>query len=134
MTLETLFALGLWAKGSHIHFIQTATPTTIPSNNGKCHIKISNLICLILSSLVTQPMLQGWQNSMELRSMDSYIQIFCRFQICKQNVPPPSLPCTKKSPFALLPKSDFFFFFASKMPFGFVAHFKAPDQKFWMQP
>jgi hypothetical protein len=29
--------------------------------------------------------------------MDSYIQIFCRFQICKQNVPPPSLPCTKKS-------------------------------------
>ena len=50
-------------------------------------------------SLVTQPMLQRRPNPTELRSMDSFIQILCRFQKCKQKVPPPSLPCTKKSPF-----------------------------------
>ena len=38
-------------------------------------------------------------NPTELRLMDSYIQILCRFQKSKQKVPPPSLPCTKKSPF-----------------------------------
>ena len=41
-------------------------------------------------SLVTQPMLQRRPNHTELRSMDSYIQILCRFQKCKQKVPPPS--------------------------------------------
>ena len=50
-------------------------------------------------SLVTQPMMQHRPNQMELRSMDSYIQILCRFQKCKQKVSPPSLPCTLKSPF-----------------------------------
>jgi hypothetical protein len=30
--------------------------------------------------------------------MDSYIQILCRLQKSMQKVPPPSLPCTKKSP------------------------------------
>ena len=39
--------------------------------------------------------------------MDSYIQILCRFQKGKRKVPPPSLPCTKKSPFTP-PKNDFF--------------------------
>ena len=39
--------------------------------------------------------------------MDSYIQLLCRFQKSKQNVPPPSLPWTKKSPFTL-PKGNFF--------------------------
>ena len=42
-------------------------------------------------TLVTQPMLQRQPNCTELRSMDSYIQILCRFQKCKQKVPPPSL-------------------------------------------
>ena len=32
--------------------------------------------------------------------MDSHIQILCRFQKSQQKVPPPSLPCSKKSPFA----------------------------------
>ena len=41
--------------------------------------------------LVTQPMLQLRPNCTELRSMDYYQQIFCRFQKCKQKVPPPSL-------------------------------------------
>ena len=40
--------------------------------------------------LVTQPMMQRWPNQTELRSMDSYIQILCRFQKSKQKVPPPS--------------------------------------------
>jgi hypothetical protein len=47
-------------------------------------------------SLVTQPMLQLRPNCTELRSMDSYIQILCRFQKCKRKVPPPSLLSTKK--------------------------------------
>ena len=49
--------------------------------------------------LVTQPMIQRRPNRMELRSKDSNIQILCRFQKSKRKVPPPSLPCTKKSPF-----------------------------------
>ena len=43
------------------------------------------------STLVTQPMLQLRPNCTELRSMDYYHQIFCRFQKCKRKVPPPSL-------------------------------------------
>ena len=61
-----------------------------------------------LKSLVTQPMMQRQPNCTELRLMDSYIQILCRFQKSMQKVPPLSLPCTKKSP----PKDDYFF------PFG----------------
>ena len=52
-------------------------------------------------TLVTQPMMQRRPNQMELRSMDSCNQILCRFQKSKQKVPPPSLPCIKKSPFTL---------------------------------
>ena len=48
------------------------------------------------NSLVTQPMLQRRPNRTELRSMDSYIQILCRFQKCKRKVPQPSLLSTKK--------------------------------------
>ena len=38
--------------------------------------------------LVTQPMIQRRPNPRELRSMDSYVQILCRFQKSKQKVPP----------------------------------------------
>ena len=48
-----------------------------------------NVNCIGLS-LVTQPMLQRRPNPTELRSMDSYIQILCRFQKCKRKVPSPS--------------------------------------------
>ena len=48
-------------------------------------------------TLVTQPMLQHQPNRTELRLMDSHVQILCRFRKCKQKVPSPSLPCTKKS-------------------------------------
>ena len=65
---------------------------------------VKNGILLPRLSLVTQPMLQRRLNSTELRAMDSYIQILCRFQKSKQKVPPPSLPCTKKSPFT--PRKD----------------------------
>ena len=58
------------------------------------------------TSLVTQPMLQRRPKRTELRSMDSYIQILCRFQKCKQKVPPPSLLSNEKSPFTP-PKEDF---------------------------
>ena len=50
-------------------------------------------------SLVTQPMLQLRLNWSELRSMDCYHQIFCRFWKCKRKVPPPSLLNFQKSPF-----------------------------------
>jgi hypothetical protein len=52
---------------------------------------------MISITLVTQPMLQRRPNRTELRSMDSYIQILCRFQKCKQKVPPPSLLSNEKS-------------------------------------
>ena len=50
------------------------------------------------SSLVTESMLQCGPNRTELRSMDSFIQILCRFQKSNQKVPPLSLPCTKNHP------------------------------------
>ena len=56
-----------------------------------CRRSFSNVL-----ALVTQPMLQRRPNCTELRSMDSYTQILCRFQKCKQKVPPPSLPYSKK--------------------------------------
>ena len=57
-------------------------------------------------ALVTQPMLQLRPNRTELRSMDYYHQIFCRFRKCKQKVPPPSPLSTQKLPFTP-PKEDF---------------------------
>ena len=42
-------------------------------------------------------MMQRRPNPTELKSMDSYTPIFCRFQKSKQNVPLTSLPCIKKS-------------------------------------
>jgi hypothetical protein len=45
---------------------------------------------MFAKALVTQPMMQRWPNPTELRSMDYYHQIFCRFQKCKRKVPPPS--------------------------------------------
>ena len=50
-------------------------------------------------TLVTQPMLQRRPNPTELRLMDSYIQILCRFQKSKRKVPPPSPLSNEKSPF-----------------------------------
>ena len=41
-------------------------------------------------------MLQRQPNRMELKTMDSYIQILCRFQKCKWKVPPLSPLSTKK--------------------------------------
>ena len=43
----------------------------------------------VAEALVTQPMMQCQPNPTELRSMDSHIQILCRFQKRKQKVPPP---------------------------------------------
>ena len=57
-------------------------------------------------TLVTQPMMQRRPNQTELRSMDSYIQILCRFQKSERKVPPPSQPYSKKSPFTP-PKENF---------------------------
>ena len=55
--------------------------------------------------LLKKPVLQSRPNRTELRSMDSYIQILCRFQKSKQKVPPPSLFSNEKSPFAT-PKDE----------------------------
>ena len=49
---------------------------------------------ITLDALVTQPMSQLRPNYTELRSMDYYHQIFCRFRKCKRKVPPPSLHST----------------------------------------
>ena len=51
-------------------------------------------------------MMQCRPNPTELRSMDSYIQILCRFQKSKRKIPSPSPLSTKKSPFTP-PKEDF---------------------------
>ena len=51
-------------------------------------------------------MLQRRPNPTELRMMDSYIQILCRFHKCIRKVPPPSLLSNEKSPFTP-PKEDF---------------------------
>ena len=53
----------------------------------------------LLLTLVTQPMSQLQPNPTELRSMDYYHQIFCRFWKCKQKVPPPSPLSIQKLPF-----------------------------------
>ena len=57
-------------------------------------------------TLITQPMLQRRRNPMKLRSMDSYIQILCRFQKSKKEVPPPSPLSNEKSP--LTPPKEIF--------------------------
>ena len=44
-------------------------------------------------------MLQRRPNRTELRLMDSYIQILCRFQKCKRKVPALSLLNIEKQPF-----------------------------------
>ena len=69
-------------------------------------------------SLVTQPMLQRQPNRKELRSMDSYIQILCRFQKCKQKVPPPSLLSNEKSPFKTV-EELFAYIFGIYIKFGY---------------
>jgi hypothetical protein len=51
------------------------------------------------SARSTQPMLQRWLNQTELRSMESWFQILCRFQNCKRKVPPPFLLRNEKSTF-----------------------------------
>ena len=58
----------------------------------------TTILMIISSTLVTQPMSQLRPNCTELRSMDYYHQIFCRFQKCKRKVPPPSPLSTQKSP------------------------------------
>ena len=55
------------------------------------HHKIHTDTNLTLYTLVTQPMSQLRPNRTELRSMDYYHQIFCRFRKCKRKVPPPLL-------------------------------------------
>ena len=54
---------------------------------------------IVEESLLTQSRIQHQPNPMELRSMDSCIQISCRFLKCQQNVPPPSLLSNEKSSF-----------------------------------
>ena len=78
-----------WVLGGHL-LKQDAT----------VEVKIS----YVESSLVTQTMLQRRPNPTELRSMDSYIQILCKFQKYKQKVPPPLLLYKEKSPFT--PQKD----------------------------
>ena len=45
-------------------------------------IMVACQAALFVLLLVTQPMMQRQPNCTELRSMDSYIQILCRFQKC----------------------------------------------------
>ena len=70
------------------------------------HMEETKIQATVDSTLVTQPMLQLRPNWSELRSMDYYHQIFCRFRKCKQKVPPPSPLSTQKLPFTP-PKEDF---------------------------
>ena len=59
------------------------------SVNLKSKFQISNFsFQLIQLTLFTQPMSQLRPNRTELRSMDYYHQIFCRFRKCKRKFPP----------------------------------------------
>ena len=78
-------------------------PKTLFSDKSHGHNTLQKAIQF---TLVTQPMLQRRPNRMELRLMDSYIQILCRFRKCKRKVPPPSLLNNEKSPFTPI-KEDF---------------------------
>ena len=69
--------------------------------------------------LVTQSMMQHQPNPMELRSMDSYIQILCRFQISKWKVPSPSLFSTKNHPLRKIFLILFAYFFGIYIKFGY---------------
>ena len=53
------------------------------------YLRTTYVAAVSRSSLVTQPMLQLRPNWSELRSMDYYHQIFCRFRKCKQKLLPP---------------------------------------------
>ena len=71
------------------------------------HMEETEIQATVDSTLVTQPMLQLRPNWSELRSMDYYHQIFCRFQKCKRKVPPLSkdeknLPLGIKGDFLVL--------------------------------
>ena len=59
----------------------------------------SSFLTPFRSARSTQPMLQRWPNQTELRSMESWFQILCRFQNCKRKVPPPFLLRNEKSTF-----------------------------------
>ena len=76
--IKVLYIFGQWA---------------VSSNQYTVHSMLSG------KPLVTQAMLQLRPNWSELRSMDCYHQIFCRFRKCKQKLPPPSPLSTQKSPF-----------------------------------
>ena len=62
---------------------------------------VEKKIFAILSLSNTLPLLHCQPNRMELRSVYSYIQILCRFQKCKQKVPPPSLLSNTEGTFCL---------------------------------
>ena len=51
-----------------------------------------------LRRIITQPMMQLRPNRTELRLMDSFIQILCRFQKFKRKVPPLSPLFRRKKP------------------------------------
>ena len=70
-------------------------------------------------------MLQLRPNCTELRSMDYYHQIFCRFQKCKGKVPPPS---SLSNDFE---KSCFFFKNFSNGFFFSLIKFFRPYKDFW---
>ena len=82
---------------------------TLPEINVYTHLfgTLEYSLCQIIPSmdyrdtLVTRPMLQRRPKRTELRSVDSYIQILSRFQKCKPKFPPPSLPCTKPTPYLI---------------------------------
>ena len=67
-----------------------------------------------VQTLVTQPMLQLRPNCTELRSMDLYNQILCRFQKCKRKVPPPSPLFGRKKKVNFFFQESFFFRHPSK--------------------
>ena len=75
-----------WTGLIFINSLQINTCIIMTTSSINCHLQA----LVVIITLVTQPMLQLRPNCTELRSMDYYHQIFCRFRKCKWKVPPPS--------------------------------------------
>ena len=76
-----MFEFDLYVHRKHLYRHKRTLKNWCPEKKNK--------LKSVQNTLVTQPMSQLRTNWSELRSMDYYHQMFCRFRKCKRKVPPP---------------------------------------------